>query len=79
MSENQPIHRHEPYADAGEHQHIGMHAHRKALLSVTEKIREWRMERTSAHEQGHRASGIDEIPQDQEIVLFFPEPPQNAS
>lgn len=38
----------------------------------------WRRERTLASEGGHRMPSIDEIPQDQEIVLFTPFTPREC-
>lgn len=63
---------HLPYAEAGEHSHVSMASHRRRLDAVVNQLREWRQERTLAHEMGEDVEpiNIDAIPQDQEIVLF---------
>lgn len=50
----------------GEH-HFGRHSVAMGIDAINAKLKAWRTERVAAHETGH---SIDEIPQDQEIILF---------
>ena len=64
--------------------HAGKHSETTRIDAMVHQLRMWRNERIASHEAGHKESElcfpgeigghfqIDQIPQDQEIVLFDP-------
>jgi hypothetical protein len=63
------------------HNHAGKASERRGLDRIRYELSMWKNERIASHEQGHKESelcfpgeigghGLEENPQDQEIVLF---------